>query len=419
MAIYTYFYGPGDLTGEITMNNKIIYGLIALSLCFISVNSYARIKLITLPVREHIEIHLENENVSLIEEERIVPLQKGHNNIDFSWHNTSIQADTIIFRVIDEVDQPNTNILSVSYPPNESALTWAVSSDRDGSARVSISYVINHLHKKYHYLAATNADETQMNLKQYIQIINQSGEQYREAVMNTGTANSHMLSLGLNETQEFLNHDYAAIPVNKIYTVNAAELGYRDRSQDKLNVLMHYQLHNDVEHNMGIQPLAPGKVRIYQRDKQGRQVFMGEDWGQYTARGNKEQLYIGQARDIVVKRIIERKNQQHINGNLKDIDILVKYEIENFKEEAVTLIIEESLIHLRNEVLPQRSQHPKIEWLIGGDTNFDNTPLKERTNSQNIAYAVSLPGRKVSEQGEMESVLKLEKKLNINLKNEW
>lgn len=401
------------------MKNKIIYGLIALSLCFISINTYARIKLITLPVREHIEIQLENENVTLIEEERIVPLQKGNNDIDFSWHNTSIQADTIIFRVLDAIDQPNTNILSVSYPPNESALTWSVSSDRDGSARVSISYVINHLHKKYHYIAATNADETQMNLNQYIQIINQSGEQYREAVMNTGTGNRHTLSLGINETQEFLNHGYEAIPVNKIYSVNAAELGYRDRAQDKLNVLMHYQLHNDVDHNMGIHPLAPGKVRIYQQDKQGRQVFMGEDWGKYTARGNKDQLYIGQARDIVVKRIIERKNQQHINGNLKDIDILVKYEIENFKEEAVTLIIEESLIHLRNEVLPQRSQHQLLEWVIAKDTNFNNAPIKERTNSQNIAYAVFLPGRKVSEQSEMKSVLKLEKKLNINLKNEW
>lgn len=86
-----------------------------------------------------------------------------------------------------------------------------------------------------------------------------------------------------------------------------------------------------------------------------------EDWGQYTAQGDKQQLYIGQARNIVVKRIIERKNQQHINGNLKNIDMLIKYEIENFKEDAVTLIIEEYLLHLRNEVLPQRSQHQLIE----------------------------------------------------------
>ncbi|MBE9526719.1 MAG: hypothetical protein IME94_07060, partial [Proteobacteria bacterium] len=282
----------------------------------------------------------------------------------------------------------------------------------------------NHLHKKYHYIATTNVDETQMNLKQYIQVINQSGEEFIDAAMNTGSDKIQILPIGINETQEFLNHQYEGIPVEKTYTVNAAQLGYRDRAQDKLNVLMHYQLHNDAEHELGKHSLAPGKVRIYQQDKTGGQVFMGEDWGKYTARGDKQQLYIGQARDIVVKRVIERKNQRHINGNLKDIDILLKYEIENFKEDEVTLIIEESLVHLRNEVLPQRSQQQAIEWNIGQDTNFRSAPIKERTNSQSIAYAVTLPGRqaageKLTDTNDSENVLKLEKKLNINLKNEW
>ena len=37
----------------------------------------ARIKLITLPVRERVEIQLDNPNATLVEEERIVPLVKG------------------------------------------------------------------------------------------------------------------------------------------------------------------------------------------------------------------------------------------------------------------------------------------------------------------------------------------------------
>ena len=36
---------------------------------------WGRIKLITLPVRERVEIQLDNPNATLVEEERIVPLE--------------------------------------------------------------------------------------------------------------------------------------------------------------------------------------------------------------------------------------------------------------------------------------------------------------------------------------------------------
>ena len=60
----------------------------------------ARIKLITLPVRERVEIQLDHESATLVEEERIVPLVKGENQVDFSWANTQIDPNTIVFRVV-------------------------------------------------------------------------------------------------------------------------------------------------------------------------------------------------------------------------------------------------------------------------------------------------------------------------------
>ena len=408
------------------MKHKTLYGVIAFSLCALSVNSYARIKLITLPVREHVEIQLENENTTIIEEERIVPLKKGNNDIDFSWHNTSIQPETIVFRVLPEstiktdlleTNLLKTNVLSVSYPPNESALTWKVAASQNGSARVRITYAINRLNKKYHYIARASSDESKMDFSQYIKVNNQSGEEFLDADMNTGSGKNIALPLGLNETQEFLNHSYTAVPIDKTYTVNASELGYRDRAQDKLNVLMHYHIHNDNAHNLGKHSLAPGKFRIYQQDKKGTSVFVGEDWGKYTARDDEAKLYIGQARDIVVKRIIERKKRQRIDGNLYNIDVLVKYEIENFKDKPVTLTIEESLLHLRNEVFPpvnRSSRNNQIEWAVGTDTSFKEKPLKKLTSGQKIAYQVTLPARSGTEKQ-----IKLEKKLHINFKNEW
>src|SRR6187402_1091520 len=109
----------------------------------------ARVKLITLPVRERVEIQLDNPGATLVEEERIVPLVKGENQVDFSWANTQIDPNTIVFRVIGSAGdkQLDAKVLSVSYPPNEAALVWAVGASNSGSARVRISYLLGNLSK--------------------------------------------------------------------------------------------------------------------------------------------------------------------------------------------------------------------------------------------------------------------------------
>ena len=147
------------------------FSLLAILLAM-PVTALARIKLITLPVRQRVEIQLDNPQATLVEEERIVPLVKGVNQVDFSWANTQIDPNSIIFRVIpqvldgakektDKVDkviperiqarepsdgQPlDVKVLSVSYPPNEASLVWQVASSGSGSARVRISYILGNL----------------------------------------------------------------------------------------------------------------------------------------------------------------------------------------------------------------------------------------------------------------------------------
>ncbi len=105
----------------------------------------ARVQLITLPVRERVEIQLDNATATLVEEERIVPLVKGENQVDFSWANTQIDPSTIVFRVLGPTENTaggkqgdgkslEVKLLSVSYPPNESALLWSVGASDSGSA---------------------------------------------------------------------------------------------------------------------------------------------------------------------------------------------------------------------------------------------------------------------------------------------
>ena len=144
------------------------------------------------------------------------------------------------------------------------------------------------------------------------------------------------------------------MPIQKTYTCNPQEYDYLDRAQNKLRVPMHYVLKNDKAHQLGTAALPFGKVRIFIEgagpDAQANTAFLGEDWGKFTPRDDEMRLYLGVAQDIVVKRTIEKHETKQITGNLYNHEVVVKYEIENFKKQPVTLDVAENLRYLRNEV---------------------------------------------------------------------
>ena len=66
--------------------------------------AWARVKLITLPVRDRVEVQLDHADATLVEEQRVVPLVAGVNQVDFSWVGTRIDPHTIVFRVLGETE---------------------------------------------------------------------------------------------------------------------------------------------------------------------------------------------------------------------------------------------------------------------------------------------------------------------------
>ena len=67
---------------------NVVCVLVLLALCGAA---EARIKLVALPERAATVIRLDNPNATLIEEERVLTLQKGLNKVDFSWKAVSIE----------------------------------------------------------------------------------------------------------------------------------------------------------------------------------------------------------------------------------------------------------------------------------------------------------------------------------------
>jgi hypothetical protein len=175
---------------------------------------------------------------------------------------------------------------------------------------------------------------------------------------------------------------------------------------------MHYVLKNDEANHLGHAPLEYGKVRIFQEDGKGSTAFIGEDWGKFTPLDDELRLYLGVAQDIVVKRTIERNEVKRVTGNLFHRDVIVKYEIENFKDKPVTLDVAESLRHIRGEVHGDTGRD--VEWLLGEKTSFAGGLDKEKSTHDLAVFHANLPARAASGKAE-----KIEHRLHVIVRNEW
>ncbi len=402
--------------------------ILLLFLIGIAPEALARIKLITLPVRERVEIQLDHPSVTLVEEERIVPVVKGVNQIDFSWANTRIDPDTLVFRVLGPAGvvqnlvfrvlgpaggaENSVKVLSVSYPPNENALIWSVAAAKAGAARVRISYVLGNLNKSFSYRAIAAHDEKKLELSQYLRVENYANEEFGESGLWAGFGKRFLRPVGMNENKKILMQKYRQVPVKKTYSSDPVSYGYIDKPKDKLRVPMHYVLKNNLANNLGQAALPYGKVRIFQDDGKGGTAFIGENWAKFTPRDDELELYLGVAQDIAVKRTIAKSEQKRVSGNLYHHDVLLKYEIENFKDTPVTLDVTEHLRNLRNEV--RRDNGREAEWEIGQKTTFKRGLDKEKSTFDKAVFHVRLPGRKSAAKAK-----KIVRKLHIILKNEW
>jgi hypothetical protein len=313
-------------------------------------------------------------------------------------------------------------VLSVSYPPNENALVWQVSAEESGPARVRISYHIGQLNKSFEYRAVASNDETSLVLSQYIRLHNLANEEFDDAGLWAGFGDHFTRPIGINETKQVLSAKFVDVPVRKSYTCDPAEFDYLDRGKNQLRVPMHYVIRNEAPAalvpakppttQLGRFPLMPGKARIFQDDGKDGVAFVGEDWAPFTPCDDKMRLYLGLARDIVVIRTIDRNEQERRGGNLYNRDVIIKYEIENFKDTPAVLDVSESLRHIRNEA--QGDSGRDVDWELGDETTYRETIDQERSTFDKVIFQIPLEPR--AEDGSAKKVIH---KLHVRIRNEW
>ncbi|NLH43744.1 MAG: hypothetical protein GX448_18045 [Planctomycetes bacterium] len=325
------------------MNAKraVVIGVLAL-LC-IAAAAQARIKLVALPERAATVIRLDNPNATLIEEERVLTLQKGLNKVDFSWKGVQIDEDSIR---LESLNHPaDVTLLSISYPPGESALVWEINSTGDFAETVRISYLLSNIDRLITYKAVANKAETFVDLKSYLVLRNFSGEDFEKARVLLDYGEAFEQGIDHEETKQMLFLSEPNVPVRKIWTFDAANLPWDPEQLNNQNVgiPVSYEVVNSDKAGLGKFALWGGKARLFQQDGHGSTIFLGEDNASLVPVGEKMEFYIGDSRDIVVTQRKMKDGKIEIRKNnegaivLYDTDELIMAKIENFKDSPAVL----------------------------------------------------------------------------------
>jgi len=337
------------------MKNKLLLSVV-LTLVLSAFSLLARVKLVALPERARVVVSLNNPDATLVEEERLITLQKGLNKVDFSWRGVNIDSTSIQVRMLTHPDA--VTVLNTSYPPNENALIWEISSPAAQEERVRISYLLSGLGRDVVYKAVAEPNEKALTLRNYLRLRNDSGEDLTEAEIGIGYGANFKKTIAHEEVLEMLSERMETLPIKKLLTWDAASLPWDPEYEKKtVGIPLSYVIKNDKDSKLGAHTLLPGKVRIFIKTKEqaaaegeraGEGVaFTGEDWAQLTPVDREMKLYIGQSRDVKVTQRRTKDDKVNIRRNnasnivLYDTDEIYKVEIENFKKTPVDLVVVE------------------------------------------------------------------------------
>lgn len=304
----------------------------------------ARIKLVALPDRDATMIRLDNPDSTVVEEERVLTLQKGLNQVDFSWKGVTIDQDSIRLAVLSPAEK--VSLLNVSYPPGEGALVWQLSCAEACNAKVRISYLLSGIDRLVTYTGTAEKDESKLDLESFLVLRNFSGEDFADAQVRLDYGEPFAMSAKHEETRQRLFLSKAGLPIVKTFKWDAREKPWDpSRLDENVGIPVYYAISNTKAKGLGENALWDGKVRVFQKDGHGSTIFVGEDNPGFVPVGEDMEIRVGEGRDVVVTQRQKVNRQINVRRNssneiiLYDNEELIETEVENFKDQPAVLVL--------------------------------------------------------------------------------
>lgn len=269
-------------------------------------------------------------------------------------------------------------------------LSIQLNNKKDGNHSVELSYMTQSIKWIADYVAIANDNDTVLDLICWVTIDNRSGAQFKDAklklmagdvnVVNPpvpmllGKASFERSRVAADQFQEKSFFEYHLYTLQRPTTIRNNEMKQIEFTEAKnVSVLKSYvydgaanvQIYDPYnmreQQNLGIQsekkvavtlefknaednhlgiPLPKGRVRLYKKDTDGSQEFVGEDMIDHTPKDETVRLYVGNAFDLVGERI--QTNFKVISsGHVTEESFEIT--LRNHKKEAVTIIVREHL----------------------------------------------------------------------------
>ncbi len=300
------------------------------------------------------------------------------------------------------------SILEVRFPKlpegliTRPTLRWLVNSPAAAKKETEVSYLTGGMNWNADYVCVID-ESNKADLGAWVTLNNSSGASYRNAKLKLIAGEVHRAAPPQPKYNDFLRAEAMTMADGgnqfseksffeyHLYTldrptdvldnqtkqvslfpnadVQTKRIYEYDHQRDNNSVSVSLEFMNSKENDLGI-PLPAGRVRVFQKDSDGSQEFIGEDNLEHTPRDEKVRVMIGNAFDIAVERV--QKDYRQISNTVYEQDIEVK--LRNRKTDTVSIIVVDH-VWGEWEVLKSSLPHRKIS---ANKLEFDVTAAPDK-----------------------------------------
>jgi len=192
------------------------------------------IELVTLPRRENVQLTIYNSaDLTLVREKRNLVLKRGWNWLQFMWANTLIDPTSLSLEPLEQKGQ--IDIQALVFPARLRQIgRWLIRSEFSGQVPFEITYLTSGLSWRAFYMGTLSEDEKSMQMKGYVRVSNNSGEDYENAQTRLIVGQVHML----DEIASLARRQYpygSPIPIIK---KNESNVLFFDKEEDRLGKVL-------------------------------------------------------------------------------------------------------------------------------------------------------------------------------------
>jgi len=312
-------------------------------------------------------------------------------------------------------------------------LEWLVNSSKDGRQNTEISYIANGISWRCDYVVLLDNTDSHLDLTGWVTLTNNSGTTFKDAGLKlvAGDVNRVQEQRGyaaqlamksaeamnapqfqqkelfeyklyaLQRHTDLANEETKQIELTSGHHVPATKLfvydgiadnwrlyynNYSYRSQESFGqqsnkkVGVYVDFKNQEEAGLGI-PLPKGKVRVYKKDDEGKEQFIGEDEIDHTPKDEEVRLYLGNAFDIVGERK-QTSFKTIVSGHI--IEESFEITLRNHKPEPVEVQVYEHPWRWSDwEIVKHNTEWKKVD-----QTTIDFPVKLKKDEEKTVSYTI-------------------------------